>query len=903
MNILYNILIQPLVTVYNVIYTVLYGLIEEPVLTILAFSIVVNFLALPLYRKADLMQHEEIEKQKQMRPWLTHIRKSFSGDERFMIQSAYYRIVHYNPLSVLKEAGPLFLQVPFFIAAYRYVSNIPMLAGVSFGPITDLLAPDGLIQIGGLTINILPIIMTAINCISGYIYSKNGPLRQKIQIYGIAAVFLVLLYNSTSGLVIYWIMNQIFSLCKNIVYSRELKHRELLPAFGAVIVFFLSLAAMLTSRIGAGLDMFIYECIVLYALVTVFSAILSVSKVKKPALADRLYVFMTSGKDQKHLPLVLLTGTCLFLLMGVFIPSNVLSSSVSEFVNRSTGAFQWELLAYPAMIYSGLFLIWMTIIIFARDQVKRRDLAIALWVFLGIALVNQFLFDPKVGILYADLTFEGGLNYSAMKNVLNILVCATTALVFIILFIKHPQWVKRISIVIGIALLGLSINNIVSISGEASQIKVPSSSSEADNKVLHLSKNGENVIVFMLDRAIGGYVPYIFEELPELKDQFEGFVLYEDTLSFGLCTNYGSPAIFGGYEYSPAEMNKRDTELLKDKHNEALKLMPTLFSEGGYDVTVCDVPCADYESPSDLSIFNDIPNVNTYMLAGKYTSEVQESQAITTYEKQQDHFIDYSLFRSVPLFMKSSVYNDGYYISLKVDKTDYTQTFLDCYSVLDALPRITEVENNNQKYFLMMNNETPHEPVALNPPEYKPDMSPVDLTYTDKVYNGLVMKLDGSTWRMYGTNAATYKVIGKWLDYLKEEGVYDNTRIIFVADHGYKCGQFSKLTGDNDLDVEAFWPLLMVKDFNAEDPFTIKSEFMTNADVPALAMAGIINEPVNPFTGKTIDSSMKSGDLYVTDSWKWDLKKNNGTVFDTNGDHWWTVHDSIFDLNNWNKLD
>jgi len=901
MNFLYNILIQPLVVVYNLIFTLLYGLIEEPVLTILAFSIVVNFLALPLYRKADMMQREEIEKEEQMRPYVTHIRKNFSGDERFMMQSAYYRIAHYNPLSVLKEAGPLLLQVPFFIAAYKYVSNIPMLAGASFGPIPDLLAPDGLITIGGLSINLLPIVMTVINCISGFIYSKGGPLRQKIQIYGVAAVFLVLLYYSAAGLVVYWIMNQVFSLCKNIIYMREIKHKELLPAVGALIVFLMAMIAMFTNKVDSGIDFFVYEFIILISLIIIFKTILSAYKGKKPVLAIRFSTFMNSGANQELMPLVLLTGACLFLLMGVFIPSNVLASSVTEFVNTSTGVFQWELLAYPAMVYGGLFLIWMVIIIFSRDGTKRRNLSIALWMFLGIALINQFLFDPKVGILYADLTFEGGLKVDTFRFVLNIIVCVVIAIVFLILFIKRPQWVKRITVIIGIALLGLSISNIVSISSETNKNDNSLVSSETEDKVLHLSKNGKNVVVFMLDRAIGGYVPYIFDELPELKDKFEGFIYYKDTLSFGLCTNYGSPAIFGGYEYSPAEMNKRKTELLKDKHNEALKLMPTLFSKSGYDVTVCDVPCANYQIPSDLSIFDDVPNVSSYTLEGKYIETFKASLHAVA-ENQKDHFIDYSLFRTVPLFIKGAVYNDGYYIGINKDKTGYTKAFFDRYSELYALPQITEAENDDKNYFLMMNNETPHEPVAMSPPSYEPDGSQVDLTYSDKNYNGLTMKLDNNTWKSYSTNAATYKIIGKWLDYLKEEGVYDNTRIIFVADHGYKHGQFSELTKEDGLDVESFWPLLMVKDFDAHEPFMIGSEFMTNADVPSLAMQGIIDDPVNPFTGNPINNSMKSGNLYVTDSWKWNTIKNNGYVFDTEGDSWWTVHDSIFDMNNWTKL-
>jgi hypothetical protein len=35
-----------------------------------------------------------------------------------------------------------------------------------------------------------------------------------------------------------------------------------------------------------------------------------------------------------------------------------------------------------------------------------------------------------------------------------------------------------------------------------------------------------------------------------------------------------------------------NTRSLAEKQNEALRLMPVLFYENGYDVTVCDPPCS-----------------------------------------------------------------------------------------------------------------------------------------------------------------------------------------------------------------------------------------------------------------------------------------------------------------------
>jgi len=61
--------------------------------------------------------------------------------------------------------------------------------------------------------------MTLINIVAGAVYTKGFKLKDKLQIYGMALVFLVLLYKSPAGLVLYWTMNNVFSLVKNIFYK------------------------------------------------------------------------------------------------------------------------------------------------------------------------------------------------------------------------------------------------------------------------------------------------------------------------------------------------------------------------------------------------------------------------------------------------------------------------------------------------------------------------------------------------------------------------------------------------------------------------------------------------------------------------------------------------------------
>ena len=180
-------------------------------------SLVMNFLLLPLYKRADAIQDAERLQEKDMADTVAHIKKTFSGDERFMMLQAFYRNNRYKPYYVLKGFLPLVLEIPFFIAAYHFLSNYKPLSGSSFGPIPDLGAPDQLLHIAGITLNLLPVLMTLVNILSGAIYTRGFPIKDKLQLYGMALLFLILLYDSPSGLVLYWTLNNLFSLAKNLL--------------------------------------------------------------------------------------------------------------------------------------------------------------------------------------------------------------------------------------------------------------------------------------------------------------------------------------------------------------------------------------------------------------------------------------------------------------------------------------------------------------------------------------------------------------------------------------------------------------------------------------------------------------------------------------------------------------
>jgi arylsulfatase A-like enzyme len=153
----------------------------------------------------------------------------------------------------------------------------------------------------------------------------------------------------------------------------------------------------------------------------------------------------------------------------------------------------------------------------------------------------------------------------------------------------------------------------------------------------------------------------------------------------------------------------------------------------------------------------------------------------------------------------------------------------------------------------------------------------------------------------YHVAMATMLRLADWFDYMRENGVYDNTKIILVADHGYNLGQLPNMIMDmgngETEDCTFYYPLLMVKDYGATG-FEISEEFMTNADVPTLATDGAIENPVNPFTGKPINNAEKyAHDQLVIVSRQWSSDVNNGDTYIA--DKWASVHTDIRNPENW----
>lgn len=907
-SILYKFFIGPVELFFEIIFAWVYRHTLNPAISIVFLSLAMNLLVLPLYRRADSIQAEERAAALRLKPGIDHIKACFKGDERFMMLQTYYRQNNYRPYYSLRNSVSLLLQIPFFIAAYHYLSHLSVLNGAALGIIRDLGSPDSLIKIGAYEINALPVIMTLINIISGAIYTKGLSKTQKFQLYGMALIFLVLLYNSPAGLVFYWTLNNLFSLLKNIVYKlRNPKGflRISCSAFGIAI-----LSILILKQDVLSLRMILFGVILVICM-------------QLPLASDFFNLrpnnsSITISKTESQIFIISSFFLCFFT--GFLIPSAIIASSPAEFLEIETATSPLRYLFSSFILAAGTFLLWLRIFFGIATPLIKKVFVILTFSFSVIAIFDYTFFSSNYGMMSNLLRYDKELAISVASQITNCLICIIIMIISLFILRKRKKLVRNLILGTLISIIMMSGINVYAINRDIRHIKASAIQPENANfPTLRINKNGKNVIVIMADRAIGRFFPYLLSEKSELKKQFDGFTYYPNTFSYGGQTITGSPSLYGGYEYTPDEIQKRSDTLLKDKHNEALRVMPVNFAEKGYEVTVFDPSYAGYSLIPDLQIYDDYPNIRSFISNGKFN----DKDNLRIEVARSRNFFLHSLFRISPPVLHKPLYDCGRYNELVSQNEMGTQTllglskaegnndyFTDWYNVLKELPSITLIDESYINTFTLLANESTHFSTLLQKPMYEPK-SLVDNTEYD-IDPTITNVFDGSSVRMTTEDQVTYYHIimatmlklGQWFDYLRANDVYDNTRIIIVADHGYSLtdlfGTDFRQDGKDYYHALSFNPLLLVKDFN-DSKLKVDNRLMSNADTPTLAFKDLILNPKNPATGNPIDNSAKFNSVHnLCITTKWNPADYSGYTFPDSDLIWFNFKgDNTFDMKAW----
>jgi len=894
LNALFTIIISPIIQIIEFIYVFFFKVFKNAVFSVFGVSLAVSFLSLPLYIMAERWQIIERDTIRQLNPVVKKIKSVFSGDEQFMVLSTFYRQIHYHPIYSLRSSIGLIVQIPFFIAAYSFLSNLGALRGVNFLSIKDISLPDSLFHFGNISVNILPIVMTLINCIAGAIYTQNLSIRDKVQVYGMAALFLILLYSSPAALVLYWTLNNIFSLSKNIFYKIKNPIKILYIILCVIFSLFIFYLLFIMKTRQLKFRLLIVFIILLFYLMPLFLKGF-----------DYLYkhLLIKLFQNRKNLfILLLLSCFSLFLLAGTYIPSSVIASSPDEFCYIENHASPFNYIVHSNLFFFGFFFIWPVSIFFLFSEKIKSCLVFILASLALIFSTYTIAFSENYGTINTLFNFNttGLFGVSLIRAVLSLVtpLFILSILLFLINKYRITYFNSFLSILI-IFLAAVSFYNIVKIKNAYTLLSIKMTNTPEKTSlepIFSLSNENKNVIIIMADGAINGFVPLIFNDHPKLYRQFDGFTLFENTASFSSHTLMGVPPLWGGYEYTPIEMNKKSNISLVEKHNHALLTIPRLLVKDDFNVTVTDPSWANYSWIPDISIYDNYDKIRAFNIIRHYTSlwykKNEPDKKEFTYPRIMRNIIWFSIFKMNNPLLRLIIYDSGWYWGTD-NMGSSIINFINSYAILDFLPELTSF-NSTEKSALLITNELTHESVWLHGEAFKPSEIPSSIGNSNYASDGV-----------YHSNTALYIKLGEWFDLLRKNGVYDNTRIIIAADHG---GEVENLLSNEPLTMknetrEQYNPVFLFKDFNSHGSLSINNDFMTNADVPFFALNGLFENPVNPFTGNPITTQPKEEGILITTHHSPMAGSHGKYIFNIKKKEWMYLHDSIFEASNWESFE
>ncbi len=637
-------------------------------------------------------------------------------------------------------------------------------------------------------VNALPIVMTAVN-ITATLTTPGLSRKDTLQAIIIAFFFLALLYNAASALLIFWTMNNVFFLLQNLRLPVHLpRFRRPVFAQGAMST---AMSATLRSVYGlscAGLATLIF----LYVPFQTYAS--------EP-------VFFAVG------PLDVLLGMVRYLSLTFFI----------------------------------VFVLWL----WFPARCKALPAFMALLA-LCLAFVDVFLLPGNFGALDGTRFLQEARIGRPMgwlgDALLPLLVAAALSTA---LFALRPVC-RQLPRVLSIALFSLLV--LTSWNALRAGEDVAEDSEFAPppyaGAMQAYSRDHENVVIVVMDMFTGGHIEKMLDDqwFDNFRRQMDGFVWYPDTISMADATVLSLPSIYGGHGYSPAAANGRASMTLEENINSAFALMPRNFAAMSYDVCVIN----------GLEYFNrkyyekhlgktdrvvTVPHVRRTFLHKYYDG--------VTLRDFSSFFAMLGVFQASPNMLKQKFYDDGNWCNAG---DGILAASMDSYREEDAYFRYVFTSGitadaprpTAKIFYTMLSHYMWH--YAPNLKDGVPQIvaDPCPETPGQLIHKGGVLP------EHYYAERHLLRYLMRFFEQLRAAGIYDNTRIILVSDHGEQDSQMVARAYNDGREFADGVPygrgryapgrphaLLMVKEPGARGPLRVDDAFMSSADVPLLALKGI----------------------------------------------------------------
>ena len=211
----FDILAKPCLWVMNFIYDHIFA---NYGIAIILLTLLTKLILWPLGQKS----YKSMAEMKKIQPLMTEIREKYKHDKKKMNEEvmALYKAYKVNPMG---GCLPMVVQIPVFLALYRMLYGaIELRHAPFFGWINDLSAPDRLFDFGfsipfmqpPYGIPVLTLVMGATMFLQQKLQPAMGDPTQAKLMMLMPIFFTFIFINFPSGLVLYWLVNNVFSIAQ-----------------------------------------------------------------------------------------------------------------------------------------------------------------------------------------------------------------------------------------------------------------------------------------------------------------------------------------------------------------------------------------------------------------------------------------------------------------------------------------------------------------------------------------------------------------------------------------------------------------------------------------------------------------------------------------------------------------
>jgi YidC/Oxa1 family membrane protein insertase len=210
-----------------------YKIIPNYGIAIILLTVFIKIVLFPLTKKST----QSTARMSALAPQMEELKAQYK-DQPDKLNKAMGEMYKKEGVSPMGGCLPMLIQFPFFIAMYGLLNKYFEFRGAVFIPgwITDLSAPESIFHfaftvplVNWSDIRLLPILFVGSQILSTKITQSNQPAAganassMKMMMYGMPIMFFFILYNAPSGLLVYWIFSNVFSLFQQMYTNRHLK--------------------------------------------------------------------------------------------------------------------------------------------------------------------------------------------------------------------------------------------------------------------------------------------------------------------------------------------------------------------------------------------------------------------------------------------------------------------------------------------------------------------------------------------------------------------------------------------------------------------------------------------------------------------------------------------------------